>query len=34
VIVSLKNIHKFVQVSLEEHDVTVTWPKKSFSILN
>jgi hypothetical protein len=29
-----KSIHKFVHLSLEEHDLMVTWPKKSFSILN
>jgi hypothetical protein len=34
VIVSLKTIRKFVHLSLEEHDIMVTWPKKSFSILN
>jgi hypothetical protein len=34
VIVSLKSIHKFVHLPLEEHDLMVTQPKKSFSILN
>jgi hypothetical protein len=34
VIVSLETIHKFVHLSLEEHDVMMTWPRKSFSILN
>jgi hypothetical protein len=34
VIISLKKIHEIVRPSLEEREIMVTGPKKSFSIFN